>query len=205
MLSKIDARGVVTTLTYDELNRPLTKNFSDTTTFERTQRVRWSHDLYFRSDAQGRPVVSQHLISVDYRDTRLEEVLNDVVGQMRNYSWEIDDEVVNVFPVRDRNPLYEKLMEVNISKFSSPEGLTIEWLPELLRKLPEFRTFREDYDLKYDLTQYTSFRRRELPEMSFTGLTFRHLLNSIVRVKRGAWIVRASDIDAVGTTLSILL
>jgi hypothetical protein len=173
--------------------------------FEGDQRIRWSDDLYFRSDAGGRPVVRDHLISVDYRNARLEEVLNDIVVQMKNYTWDIDDDVVNIFPLRERNPVLEKLMDVKVAKFSASDGTTIEWLPVMLRKLPEFQAYRSEHDLNQDITQYTSFRERELPEMEFVDLTFKQLLNSILRVKRGAWIVRTTQRGVAGRTISILL
>ncbi len=173
--------------------------------FEGDQRLRWSHDLYFRNDAMGRPVVRDHLLSVNHRNARLEEVLNDIVGQMKNYAWAIDDEVVNVYPVEGRNPLFEKLMDLKITRFSSADGVTIDWLPVMLRKLPEFQAYRTEHDLHHNITQYTSFRERELPAMNFADLTFRQLLNSILRVKRGAWIVNGTRFGIPGHTLFILL
>jgi hypothetical protein len=143
----------------------------------------------------GKPIVENHLITINYKDARLEDVMNDIVKQMKNYDWVINDDVINVFPVRGRNKIFEKLLDLRIREFALSEGAEVGKIqPLIILFLPEFKAFLAENDLHADASKTAPwFDERPLPVgMKFSTLTFKELLNKITKSKRGGWILRRS-------------
>jgi hypothetical protein len=135
---------------------------------------------------------ASHLITLEYTNERLETVLNDVVKQMKNYDWEINNDVVNIFPIRGRDPVFAKLMDQPVKKFSLGKGtqfLRIQYYTTEL--LPEFQDFLRDNGLRAGDYHFLGYSKKPTAEdMRFTNLTFREVLNAVVKVKRGGWILK---------------
>lgn len=137
----------------------------------------------------------KHLISVNFTDARLEEVMGAIVKQMENYDWEINDEVVNIFPTRGRDPRLKKLLDIKVRDFFVGIGADVGSIQaQLMLFLPEFKSFITENNLE----AYTggpgpgsAFEDRILPDgMRFSDLTFKQLLNSITKSKRGGWMLQ---------------
>ena len=138
------------------------------------------------------PDIKNNLITVEFRDAPLEVVLNDIVKQMKNYDWEIRDDVVNIFPIRGRDPKLVEALALKVHDFQAAQGIEVFAINGLLLSIPEFK----DYLAKNDIHGQSSFpfpwfRRRPLPqEMRFSNLTLRQLLNEIAKAKGGGWNIR---------------
>lgn len=138
----------------------------------------------------------EHLITVNFEDARLEDVMNSIVRQMQNYAWEINDDVVNIFPIRGRDPRLKKLLDVKVEVFFAGIGAPIGSIQaQLMLFQPEFKTFLKENNLDYETAgPYSSFQERILPDgMGFTNLTFKELLNAITKSKRGGWILQIKN------------
>lgn len=142
----------------------------------------------------------EHLFSINITDGKLEEVLNVIVKQMENYKWELSDGVFNIVPIRGRDTRFESLLNMKISKFSFKKGDNVEAISDLLVTLPELKTFlkvndlyfnpsREGFDFQLD----AQLNRKINGAMDFSEITFRDLLNKVTAIKRGGWILKASD------------
>jgi hypothetical protein len=134
-----------------------------------------------------------HLISLDFRDARLDDVLDEIVKQMQNYDWTINDDVVNIFPIKGRDPKFEKLLDLKIRGFGMSKGEQFSTIqPTIVINLPEFKTFLAENKLHSESDRYIpSYADLPLPmELRFTDLTFKELLNGITKLKRGGWILR---------------
>jgi hypothetical protein len=139
---------------------------------------------------------SEDLISLDFSDSRLADVLDSIVKQMKNYSWEINDNVVNIFPVRGRDSRLKHLLDTRVSRFALGRGDSVgEIQSELMLFLPEFKKFLADSALEADATRPgTTFTDRILSDgMSFSNLPFKELLNAITKSKRGGWILQIKE------------
>lgn len=137
-----------------------------------------------------------HLISLDFREARLEDVLDEIVRQMQNYDWTINDGVVNIFPVKGRDSNLEKLLNLRIRGFGVSKGEEFEAIqPLLVLYLPEFKAFLAENNLFAESDRYVpSYGKLPLPvELRFSNLSFKELLNGITRLKRGGWILRTGD------------
>lgn len=132
-------------------------------------------------------------ITVEYENVRLGTVLDDIVSQLKNYDWEITDEVVNIFPLKGRDSRFAKLMNLPVKKFVAAKGSRIEQIQtNLLYRLPELQVFMRENSFRpgAKVDSNTWFPRQPLQEeLNFTNISFKELLNHIVKIKRGGWII----------------
>jgi hypothetical protein len=63
-----------------------------------------------------------HPITVNADNQRLGTVLDDIVQQMKHYKWEINDDVVNIFPKKGRDERFKEILSTKIAHFSVPAG-----------------------------------------------------------------------------------
>lgn len=143
-----------------------------------------------QNDVVGVPYVTGHFISVSYRNARLETVLDDVVGQMKNYKWDLEDGVVVIMPSDEIDPRIEVLLDTKIKSFKFPADGPIYQVRNILVTLPEVVTWLNKNELRFESGTWVPFTKRKLPnEMNFADITFRRLLNTITKLKRGGWLI----------------
>lgn len=140
--------------------------------------------------------IKQHWFTVNAENERLEDVLNTIIGQMDNYKWEINDDVVNIFPIKGRDERYKKLLELNIQNFTLKKGMPIALIRDTLFDLPEFQKFLNEnklFTVPYRHAFSGDIFRKLDVDLNFSNLTFRDLLNKITKVKRSGWILKKND------------
>lgn len=143
-----------------------------------------------RKDNAGEPYVTGHFISVSYRNARLETVLDNIVGQMQNYRWYIENGVVVIMPSDDVDPRIEELLDIKVGSFKYTADTPIYNLRQTLVTLPEISAWLNKNKLMFEPGTWVAFTRRKLPdEMNFANVTFRELLNMITKIKRGGWLI----------------
>ena len=148
-------------------------------------------------------IVKQNWFSIDVENGSLKDVLNIIVGQMKNYKWEINDGVVNIFPSLGRDEKFEKLLELKINNFNLeladrplPNGKPIFLIRTKIFELPEITKFLEENNLRFGRYRESvdNLRRKLKNEVNFSNLTFRQLLNKTTKIKRGGWILKENDL-----------
>jgi hypothetical protein len=145
-----------------------------------------------------RPVVKNHLISLNFTDARLGDVLNAVVKQMKNYSWDINDDVINIFPIKGRDTRFEKLLNLKVRGFVVPKDKEVGIIqPMIVLNLPEFKAFLAENNLFAESDRTAPwYIERPLPmELRFSDLSFKQLLNRITKSKRGGWILKTNKLN----------
>ena len=164
----------------------------------------------------------EHLITANITDGKVSEVFDKIVGQMTNYKWEVNDSVVNIFPIRGRDERFKELLETKIEKFelgkfkvmtkdadeSSQESLkskTVRDITYSLMVLKEFRGWMSKNKLYFNPARTGSsilldaqYGRSVDSEMNFANVSFRELLNKITKIKKGGWILRWGRISEDG-------
>lgn len=136
-------------------------------------------------------------ISLDVKNGSVRDVFDAIVRQMDHYSWDIRDGVINIFPIRGRDPRFEKLLDLRIEAFHLPKGSKVEEITVSLLNLPEFRQFRRSHRLSFFpvregvtvLIEQQYGRTIDQP-MEFKNISLRDLLNNITKIKKGGWILR---------------
>lgn len=136
-------------------------------------------------------------ITVVFENEKLEIVIDQIVKQMENYRWELNDNVVNIIPTKGRDQRFAKLLNLQVKKFTLEGGKTIEDITTKIILLPEFRSFMTENRLSFDgirtgvdFAIKARYGKAIEKGVEFEGLTFRDLLNSITKVKKGGWIVK---------------
>jgi len=135
----------------------------------------------------------KNLITVNFKDAKLEQVMDEIVKQMQNYDWRISDDVVNIFPIRGRDERLKKLLDIKVRDFAVGMGADVGSIQaQLMLFLPEFKKFVTENKLEADTGRLTfNFSERILPDgMRFHDKTFKELLNAITKSKRGGWIIK---------------
>jgi hypothetical protein len=138
-----------------------------------------------------------HPITIDVRDASLERVMNEIVRQMDNYRWELNQGVVNIVPMKERDSRFEKLLSLNIEKFKIEKGNSVDQITEAILSLPEFRKFVAENNFRvssvregFTFVTKAKYGRPLEKTMEFSNLSLRDLLNRITNEKGGGWILK---------------
>lgn len=151
----------------------------------------------------SREVPAEYLLTVDLENARLEDVMDSLVSQMRNYQWTINDGVVNIFPKEGRDPRLADLLERKVDEFLYGKGQPIDSIqPKIVFYLPMFQIFLDEYNIGTD-NGSTALECESRGDHNVCAgdrgvndaimlkyVTFRELLNRITRIKRGGWALR---------------
>jgi hypothetical protein len=139
---------------------------------------------------------SENLITINLKDAKLEDVVDAIVKQMENYDWEINDGVVNIFPIRGRDERLKKLLDTKVRVFGIGRGSDVGSIQaQIMLFLPEFKVFLAENKLEARTDRNGSdFEDQSLPDgMEFTDMTFKQLLNAITKSKRGGWMLQIKN------------
>lgn len=138
-----------------------------------------------------------HPITLDFENGTLKDVFDQIVKQMENYKWEINQGVVNIIPIKGRDERFEKLLELKIKKFTFEKGKTVQDIAANIASLPEFRSFLKENNFHFsDFREGMNFVRKAQygrtvdSAMDFSNLTFREILNRAAKIKKGGWILK---------------
>ncbi|MBK8811653.1 MAG: hypothetical protein IPN69_13085 [Acidobacteria bacterium] len=132
-----------------------------------------------------------HDLTLNFADAKLEDVLDELVRQMGDYRWEINDEVVNIIPVKGREPIFAELLDLKIGKFKFDAGTDLKVFGGAFSfKVPEINDFFEKKNQIPSGDSTTSSSGESTAGFDFSNIPFRELLNKITKVKRGCWSIR---------------
>lgn len=85
---------------------------------------------------------------LEFDKIRVADLLDRLLAEHRDYSWEISEGVIHVFPkIGRRDPIVERLLNVKIGRFSLKKGAVIWTVEGTLLKTSEFKEVVDDYGL----------------------------------------------------------
>lgn len=132
-------------------------------------------------------------INLNLKNTKVASVLNLLVQQNPNYTWEINDGVINFVPTKARNEAVKKLLLTKISKFSSEKVSDKYSLKSRLAELPEVKSlFSNPFTFKVSdsITVNERFSGNVLNTLE--NVQFRSILNQIIKVSESKfWMIKA--------------
>ena len=122
---------------------------------------------------------------IDFKKITLAELLTKLLSNYKEYSWEISDGVVRVFPEDGyRDPIVERLLNVEIRKFSIKKR-TLTWNVESkLLETPEFKEVVDAYGLGWLGWISSGFYLPQLGHnytLDVSSATVQSILNRIVK------------------------
>ena len=144
-----------------------------------------------RKDNWRRP--EKYRFTLDFDKARLSDVLDAIVKQMPGDEWESDESVVNIWPKVDRDPRIVKLLGVRIASFESSPDTEIWDLMVRFTATAEIKQFQNELAVVIPTSVENgglNLKGKLNGMFHFEGLTVKELLNAILKVKRGGWIVR---------------
>ena len=162
-------------------------------------------DVKVTTTVRRRFEAGRHAITLYIDDGSVEQVFDEIVRQMEYYKWEINDDVVNIFPVKGRDPRFERLLGTRVQRFTFEKGQTVEDITKNIKALPEFVSFMRENRLHFSGVREgvkfiirARYGRPVNEGVDFSDLTVRDLLNRSTKVKRGAWRLRWLWITGTG-------
>ena len=140
---------------------------------------------------------ARYHLNIHLENARLEDVLNEIVGQETSYRWELRDGVINIIPITARDDFVEKLLNTPIRRFEQPSKLgkfqirdAIVELPEVLALLKVNGITASHYGYFYS---YPSRYTNEKVDLSISGTDVRGILNKVIKeTEYNMWTVSRS-------------
>lgn len=138
---------------------------------------------------------------IDFKGGTLSELLTQFVARHNQYTWEIKDGVVNVFPKDGRrHPLFGELLETTISGFSINENTDCWTVADSLVTTPEIKQILEINGTTY---RRRSFSGAYIPQLGrnfklgVSNMTLRSILNKVIKESPTArfWVITRNSSD----------
>lgn len=118
-------------------------------------------------------------INLDLSGKSVDTVLNQLVSQKTDYVWALADNVYDIFPKSNSDSILDvQIREFGIKALSSKEALTAAGeIPEIKHWLASHSVSRREL---YVCVGSCGEHSEKLVTLSFRGITFRTLLNTLV-------------------------
>jgi hypothetical protein len=146
-------------------------------------------------DMRADYVAKVHKFDLRFHETKLSDVIDSLVGQMKYYDWQINDDVVNIFPIEGRDKRFEGMLKVHIRELSLPPTFRNGRIKWAILRLPSLLEFCNENSLRPRLIRDSGPSAEAVnkslgTQLNLSDVTLRQALNKIARNKGGAWILR---------------
>lgn len=138
---------------------------------------------------------AQYHLNINLENARLEDVLNEIVGQETGYRWELRDGVINIMPITSRDDFVEKLLNTEVRRFDQPKKLGKFQIRDAIVELPEVVALlrRNGITASHYGYFYSPSNVNESTDLSISGTDVRGILNRVIReTEHNMWIVSRS-------------
>src|ERR1051325_11656606 len=137
---------------------------------------------------------------IDFKRGTLANLLTQFTAQHEEYSWEINDGVVNIFPKDNyRDVLSREMLETNVGSFSVKEKTSCSALAKSLVNTPEIKQVLEGSGATYRERGFTGTYSPQVGQtftLEVSNATLKAILNKVIKESPTAkfWhIIRNSD------------
>ena len=126
----------------------------------------------------------------------LKEIMNSLIKQEPNFAWEVQDGVVNVYPVRARDGILQAFLETRFKSFSAKKETGRKQIAETIYRAGEINAFLNSRKIKL-----TVFNRNDLyvadaiEDLNVSDTNLRNLLNRIVKDRSDSnqWLIQRTE------------
>lgn len=138
---------------------------------------------------------------INFTEGKLSELLNQTISRHSQYTWEIRDGVVNIFPKDNyRDSAFKEMLETKIANFTVQEGSSCRLIEKLLTETPEIQKVTTTYGLSYESRDLSGFYISQLGKnftVKISDMTLKSILNKIVKESPTAryWFIVRYNID----------
>jgi hypothetical protein len=137
----------------------------------------------------------------DFKGGTLSEFLTGFVAQHQEYTWEINDGVLNIFPKEKyRDPVFKKLLGTQLKTFSIPEKTSCWALEDALISTPEIKKALEAHALQVSGRNFSGTYLPQLGRnfrLDISNTTLESLLNTVIKQSPVArmWFIKRYSYD----------
>lgn len=137
----------------------------------------------------------------DFKGGTLSEFLTRFVAQHDEYTWEIKDGVLSVFPKEQyRDPIFKELLGTQFKTFSIVEKTSCWALEDALVSTPEIKKVLETHALQVSGRNFTGFYLPQLGRnfrLEVSNTTLESLLNTVIKQSPVArmWFIKRYSYD----------
>lgn len=138
---------------------------------------------------------------IDFSGGSLSDLLTQFVAQHSQYTWEIKDGVVNIFPKdKYRDLILDELLSAKIGAFSIKANTSCWDLQKSLTSTPEIRRIREVYGIAPSGFNFTGLYFPQLGRdftLDVSNMTVKSILNKVVKDSPTAryWVIKRHTDD----------
>jgi hypothetical protein len=138
---------------------------------------------------------------IDFKKGTLRDLLTQFIDQHDQYSWEIHDGVVNIFPKDNyRDALFRDLLETKISRYSIKEGTNCLTLAKSLTDSPEVKKILEGYGTVYRERNFSGTLAPQVGQnfaLDVSNVALKTLLNRVIKESPTAkfWFITRNSYD----------
>jgi hypothetical protein len=140
-------------------------------------------------------------VYIDFKEGTLSQLLDEIVKHYDDYSWEIKDGAVNVFPKsKYRDDFLKELLDTKIGSFKISEKTTCVGLGRDLVKTAEIDKVLKANNMRFIEQNMSGFYIMTLGEkftLEASDMTLKEILNKVVKESPTAehWEIRREDWD----------
>lgn len=122
-------------------------------------------------------------INIDLVNGTVRDVLDSIVSQAPIYTWETNDDVINVMPKQGRDELLEKLLSTHVKHFA-PKSTDKFQIRDAVLDLAEVRTLLANQRVQIDRFNYPVARSifaNDEVDLSISDTDVRRVLNKVIK------------------------
>lgn len=149
-------------------------------------------------------------VSFDFKGGKLPDLLNEIVKYCSDYSWEIKDGAVNVFPKdKYRDGLLKELLDTRISDFTVAENTNCDGFTRSLIETIEIDRILKANGMRFIEQDMSGFYIMTLGDkftFKASDLTMKTILNKVVKKNPFAdfWVIERANWDTQVLRLSVI-
>jgi hypothetical protein len=119
---------------------------------------------------------------IEIESGTLREILDSIIKQEPDYKWEVQDGVVNIYPVRSRDDVIKTLLETNFENFSSKKEGGRQEIARYIEDHYKIVTFLNSRQIQLSLfTRADLYAKDETTDVYISSVDLRGVLNKVVK------------------------
>ena len=119
---------------------------------------------------------------IQIQNGTLREILDSIIKQEPNYTWEIRDGVVNLYPINLRDDNLKTLLETRIKTFSIGKESNRNQISDLIENLEEIKTTLEEKKIRLVVSAWTTrYVTNSATDLEISDADLTTVLNKIVK------------------------
>lgn len=120
--------------------------------------------------------------NVQVENGTLKEVLESITKQDPTYTWEVNNGVVNIYPVQFRDETIKSLLEKEIANFSTIKATGRDEIAKNIKSTNEINFLLKEKQIQFNISTKTNLYAKDgISEFNLSNIELKGVLNKIVK------------------------